>query len=374
MDQVTSAAFQTERNYGIDALRILSMLMVVFLHILGQGGILDAVAPLSAQYCTACFLESAAFCAVNCYALISGYVGICARYRYSNLVLLWLRVVFYTVLITVIFSFAVPDSVGIWIWANAFFPTLTFQYWYFTAYFCLFLFMPILNRGINAMSQKQLRNTVVVLVIIFSFLQTFIKEPFATNGGYSGLWLMILYVIGAYIRKYNVFSRLSTAMAFSGYGAMILITWAYTCLREYLPLRFPNSLQYVRLVVANVNLQTYISPTILFAAIFLLTAFRKMNLSKYAVRIVGFLSPLAFSVYLIHTHPLIWKHLMENLFVTYASCSAPKLLLIVILSAAVIFSVCTIIDFIRALLFRKMKIKEHLVRLETKLLGSLWNT
>ena len=30
-----------ERNYGIDLLRIVSMMMVVLLHVLGQGGILD---------------------------------------------------------------------------------------------------------------------------------------------------------------------------------------------------------------------------------------------------------------------------------------------------------------------------------------------
>ena len=30
-----------ERNYGIDALRLLSMLMVVGLHVFGQGGILS---------------------------------------------------------------------------------------------------------------------------------------------------------------------------------------------------------------------------------------------------------------------------------------------------------------------------------------------
>ena len=36
----TNAKPTTERNYGIDLLRILSMFMVVVLHILGQGGAL----------------------------------------------------------------------------------------------------------------------------------------------------------------------------------------------------------------------------------------------------------------------------------------------------------------------------------------------
>ena len=32
----------SSRKYGIDLFRIISMLMVVVLHVLGQGGILDA--------------------------------------------------------------------------------------------------------------------------------------------------------------------------------------------------------------------------------------------------------------------------------------------------------------------------------------------
>ena len=74
-----------ERNYGIDLFRIVSMFMVVVLHVLGQGGILDGTIGVAGNYETAWFLETAAYGAVNCYALISGYVGIRSRYRYSTL-------------------------------------------------------------------------------------------------------------------------------------------------------------------------------------------------------------------------------------------------------------------------------------------------
>ena len=37
---------KNERNYGVDALRILAMLMVVVTHVMGVGGILDACEPL----------------------------------------------------------------------------------------------------------------------------------------------------------------------------------------------------------------------------------------------------------------------------------------------------------------------------------------
>lgn len=100
---------------------------------------------LSGKYEVVWLIEIAAYCAVNCYALISGYVGIHGKYRYSNWVLLWLRVLFYSILITVFFKFAAPSVVGRYEWTSAIFPTSREQYWYFTAYTGLFLLIPVLN-------------------------------------------------------------------------------------------------------------------------------------------------------------------------------------------------------------------------------------
>ena len=56
-----------QRNRGIDLLRMTAMWMVVILHILNKGGVLEATAPLSAGREAARLLEIAAYCAVNCY-------------------------------------------------------------------------------------------------------------------------------------------------------------------------------------------------------------------------------------------------------------------------------------------------------------------
>ena len=64
-----------QRNRGIDLLRMTAMWMVVILHILNKGGVLAAAAPLFAGQGTARLLETAAYCAVNCYGLISAYVA-----------------------------------------------------------------------------------------------------------------------------------------------------------------------------------------------------------------------------------------------------------------------------------------------------------
>ena len=54
------ATKQKEYNWGIDFLRIVSMFMVVCLHMLGRGGILDYAAILSDKYEVVWLLEIAA--------------------------------------------------------------------------------------------------------------------------------------------------------------------------------------------------------------------------------------------------------------------------------------------------------------------------
>ena len=73
MDQAISLVKKTERNYGIDLFRIVSMIMVLVLHVLGQGHAIYAEV-FSANFYTGWFLETAAYGAVNCFGLISGYL------------------------------------------------------------------------------------------------------------------------------------------------------------------------------------------------------------------------------------------------------------------------------------------------------------
>ena len=187
-----------QRNRGIDLLRMTAMWMVVILHILNKGGVLAAAAPLSAGQGTARLLETAAYCAVNCYGLISGYVGVQRRFRYSGALALWLRVAFYTLGITAVFACLMPGSVNGDRVLRAFFPVLFRQYWYVTAYFGMCLFIPFFNLLLNRLSKGQLRLLALSIVLVFSVLPTLRqKDVFLTDNGYSVLWLSCLYLLAA---------------------------------------------------------------------------------------------------------------------------------------------------------------------------------
>lgn len=355
------------RNYGIDLLRMLSMFMVVTLHILGQGGLLAATEVLSPRYEAAWLLELAAYCAVNCFALISGYVGYGTKYRYASLLLLWLRVVYYSIIITVVFSVFLPSATGFSSWIDALFPAVRFQYWYFTAYFCMYFFIPLVNKTVEQLSRKQNTYLVAALLLVFSVLQTvFFANTFGTALGYSGLWLVILYTVGAFIRKYDLTEKLTIRQALLGYAGLVLVTWLSRAALEL-------ATNYIWGAPSLGDwLVQYTSPTIVGAAVCLLAVFARIKLSAGTKKLVAFLSPPAFSVYLIHAHPLLWEHVLKDLFTPYADFSAPVIWIVVIATAFFICAVCTILDIPREYLFKALKLPQKLKNLEAKVLKSPW--
>lgn len=192
------------RHYGIDLLRILSMLMVLILHILGHGGILDATLPGSPHYIAAWVLECAVFCAVNCYALITGYVMINGKYRYTNLVLLWLQVVLINIVGKIPFYLADPSSVNIFNPLISLFPASRMDYWYFSSYFFLYLLIPVLNHAIHSINRRQAKVLCIIIIVAFSILPTVMNVDASGLGdGYSTIWLMLMYLLGACIRKFG---------------------------------------------------------------------------------------------------------------------------------------------------------------------------
>jgi len=360
---LTAAPTKTH-NYGIDALRMLAMFMVVTTHVLGPGGILDNAPMGSLSYEAAWFLEIACYCTVNCYALISGYVGGSAKYRYHSILLLWLRVAFYTLSLTLIFSIAVPGAVTLKHWVFALLPVTYGGYWYFTSYFALFFFLPLLNIGLCRLGEKQLRAVAIGLVLVFSFVQ-------AISGGdifsisSNAWWLMILYIIGGYIGKYGLFPKWGAARMFLGYLLMTSLTWLSKVFIEsgiFPPLE----------ALGGKYLVNHTAPAMLGAGVFLLLAFQRITFPKRAEGIIRFFSPMAFSVYLIHANPFVWDHLLSQRFAWFAQLSAPLEIGLTLLTTLAIYLSCSLADLIRIGIFKALKLKPRLAGLEEKYLGGLW--
>lgn len=369
-----------ERNYGIDLLRSVAMFMVVVLHVLGQGGILKAAKNSSAQFCFAWILEIAAYCAVNCYALISGYVGYYSKHRYSSLVEIWLRVAFYTVMITVTIKIIHPGDITGTDFIKAFFPVSSNQYWYFTAYFIMFLFIPLIQPGLRNLSKKQIQLALALIVFMFSvagpivtvLIQKNSKDVFLIKNGYSMLWLLVLYILGAYIRRFDAFKSIGKLKASLGYFSMIIFTWILKLSAVYLKSRADSEAFLIKNIINLFNKSvSYCSPTIILSGLFLFLLFKDLHLPDFLKKLTAFFAPLSFSVYLIHTNPIIWNLYMKNAFASYAVYPVPKLIVAVLGTALGIFIICALADTVRNGIFKKLKVKKRLSALEDKFFSKL---
>lgn len=349
-----------KRNYGIDLLRIVSMFMVVILHILGCGGILGAEGSSFSLQAAAWLLEIMCFCAVNCYAMISGYVGIDSKFRISNLLQLWLQGLFYTVLITLLFAIFAPQYLGDNDWVNALLPVTTGQYWYLTAYIPLYLLSPVINAGLKSVSARMLGCIVVVSSLLMIVMPTIIlKDPYAFKSGYSFVWLLYMYIVGGCIRKCGVLEKLTTGKALCCYAATILLTWAPNLMVDII--RYSD-----RIVSFSFDSIKYTIPTVFLAAFSLFVVFARLDIGETGAKIIKTLSPLVFGVYLIHTHPLIFRIVLGGAFVGYAELDIHFMLLSVLGTAVGIYAVCMLLEKCRQLLFRLTRINKLIALIDDK--------
>lgn len=356
-----------KRNLGIDLLRMVCMFMIVILHTLGHGGVLGASQIGTSSYAIGWFWESLALCAVNCYALISGYVGCNSSFKYSNIVVLWLQVVFYSVLITVFIALTVPPVDGIAELKLALMPVVSNRYWYFTAYFALYFFIPFLNYIINNFDKDILKKLIITLLVLFSVLQTFGRicsqnDVFRLYDGYSVFWLMVMYIIGGYINKYGIMNGVSKIRLLFIYVSQIMLAWCWKILVGKFIYKF------------NINsgvpdtFTLYTAPTMIIAAISLLLIFSKIKVSLVSSKLIKFMAPMTFSVYLIHDNSLVRQYIMSNRFSEYASYGMEKLIWLIPCTALVIYIICSFVDLFRLGLFRIFNVKKNIEKLEQKII------
>lgn len=126
-----------DRNYGIDLLKILSMFFVIIIHVCGHGGLNFNGDNLSLNGVVVWLVRILVYCAVNMFALVTGYLCINKKFKYRNVINLWINVLFYNVIFTLLFG-----TLGRFDIFKSFFPVSNNIYWYFSSYFGFIFFIP----------------------------------------------------------------------------------------------------------------------------------------------------------------------------------------------------------------------------------------
>ena len=354
MSTVSLETTKIERNYGIDLLKIVSMIMVLILHILVQGGVLERCKEGSANNHIGWFLEIGAYCAVNCFAIVSGYVYFKSKHKYANILYLNLQVTFLLLISITIFKIRYPNLVTLTDFKKASMPFAYYVLWYYRAYFCMFFFIPFMNILVDKLTRNQGRLLVYTIFILFSFIPTmFNGDTYLTSYGYSALWLAMMYLVGAYFSKFEVQKEFK-------WWVLVIIFIASTTFTFFWR-KIPIGLDFFD------SFLSYTSPTILINGMCLVLLFSMFKFHKPSKMAIKFFVPLAFSVYIIHVSPYFWQKFMLDRF-TYLAKLNPFIFPFAVIGTAILLFICfALIDYVRYLLFKICKVKEFFIFLEKKI-------
>ena len=329
--------------------------MVVVLHVLGQGGVLGATTFPDSAHGMAWLLEIASFGAVNCFAIATGFLMVGRKIKYRRLVSMWITVQFYNLLFFLLFHLQEIPNITLADVSN-FFPVYSRQFWYFTAYFGLFLFMPFLNFLLEKMSKKQLLALLLTGFMLFSVLFVFLgADPFGMSGGYSMWWLMYLYFVGAAIAKYGFLRKTPPFLAFLGYAFCVAVTFGIRMLMSYLTVN--DFGEWGKMVIANASTHiNYNAPLMTLGAVFLVVFCLNLRIPKWIGRILAWMQPFVFQVYIIHLHLVIWKGVILLRFTKFTEEPWYNLAFLVLGTALYIFVCCFFVDVARHYLFKLLRI------------------
>lgn len=247
------------------------------------------------------------------------------------------QVLFYSILILVIANiiFKAPSNVKQWI--TYIFPISKNIYWFATAYMLIMIFSKYINKFIENLDKVEFKVLIFILLIIYFTLPTYLNIELPVVFIEK---TVALYLIGAYIRKYNI----NKSENISKYKKKLLLYFTLNTMIIIISVYF-NHITKQYILDSPIFFIQHENPLIALIAIymFLIAISAKETESK----VINTISSTTFGVYLIHDNPIVRMFLWEIIIGCTQYYDKPYMIINCIGTAVLVFTVCSIIDFVR---------------------------
>lgn len=318
-----------QRAANLDLLRIVSMLLIIFLHSIDHSGVLENAQNCgTGMYFYVRFTYAMCMVCVNIYVMLSGYFMVNSKFRLHKLV----------------FMLAGKDDFSLLSLASCFVPILTGRYWFLTIYVGMYLLAPFLNVWIRAMDKRQhgmLNLCLFAIMSVWSSLHPAIAGM-NSGGGWGLAWFVVMYLAAAWLRLYYT-PKGTPIPCFAVFAALpILIVAAQVALKRGGGIPGAGTL----LAIVG-GWFRYDSAPVYLMTICLFAGFLNLDIrSGKLSRAIQAVAPLTLGVYLIHAHANVspWSWEVLNLPAKMDSAVFPIVQLTSVLG---IFAVCTGMDAVR---------------------------
>ena len=326
-----------KRNYGVDLLRIVLMVLIIIGHLYAHTMIRSQLPFLSDKWVFTWITQAVSVCAVDCFVIITGYFMFKATYSLWGVVKLWSKVIFYSIVVTGVLVAVGKIAISWSVFLNAFFPVFRREYWFFTMYMLLYLLIPFLNTGLSNMTKK-MHDFLVIIILFFFYIEPLMSVVFYEYDGTEGFSIIAfvtLYVIGAWLaRCQDIPKKTCLYMLIGSSFLMFLSKIILEMIIAQLGLSFGAGLLY-----HNNSLFVLVNAVALFEF------FKQIELKSGVQKVVGWISPSVFTVYLLHEKPAVRKIIWnEQLVIFLKECNFGFYCLVIFGIAIGIFIVGIVVE------------------------------
>lgn len=324
-----------QRNSALELLRIIAMFLVVLSHSTVHGGFGELEASDISINGFILKIFQLGKIGVNLFMLISGYFLSNKKIEYKRTFPLFSQVWVYSLFCLVIglifnynFSFSSLSKV--------FLPTIFSEYWFFTAYIILYLYLPYLNSFINKLSRNEYLKLLAISFVVWSLIPTLRR---VSPLGSELINVVIYYFVGAFFSKYpdNLFKKSSVRKL-----CFVLSILGFVFIEAFVVLGPIDSYR-LNTFASYLFYSDSIAAFVVSVSVFAMFAYMKLFTNKF----INVVSSCTFGVYLIHDNPIIRELLWHSWMDNTKYYNSPYLVWVLLGSSIIVFVICTIIEFIR---------------------------
>ncbi len=327
----------TNRESGIELLRIITMIVIVAHHFVVNSGLIPDIMNEKTFSIDRMFLLLFGWggkTGINCFVMITGYFMCKSKITIKKFLKLILCIEFYRFIIYAVFIATGMTEFSFIGFVKAVLPISYIDKGFTTAYVIFFLFIPFLNILINGMNKKQHMVLVMLLVFVYTIWNTI---GFKVIFNYV-TWFSVIYLIASYIRIYP--NRLSESKKMCGALCIIflLLSWMSVILGTLLAQKLGRNFAYY--LVSDSN-----KPLALATAVSAFMFFKNLKIGY--IKVINNIAASCFGVLLIHANSFVRPWLWKDLLKVVEHYENGNIILFAILSVLAIYIFCTLIEIIR---------------------------
>lgn len=362
-----------ESNYEL--LRIISMFFIIIWHVITHSG-LDVNSAGATNFFINLLLLLSIF-HVSVFMIITGFYQSKSKFRLRKLLSLLLEIGFYNFVINTFFYVT-----GIIKYTNIDYLKSILFYnfsalWYIQCYIIVYLLSPFLNKFVECADRQVLKKLIIVLLLCFSIFPFLSSNLTFNTNGFTVYQYIMLYFVGAYIRKYNLnhdflksFNKSQKQLI---YFCIFIFSWLINVMLYY----FANYLSQLDSNILNfignnliVYKYYYSNPLVIIQSISLFMLFGTF---KFTNKFINYIASLVLGVYIIHETDVVKNNLYNWLGLNDSIGFVKVIIIKIVLFTIIIFVVCILIEIIRKLLFKLIYKIKVIKNIDNKILSFLDN-